>query len=80
MKTHTNKILPFALALAALALNLSVLQPVQAQSFTLDTPLLTARWGHAATLLPNGLVLVAGGRIANNYATSQWANTNNCEV
>jgi hypothetical protein len=53
MKTHTNKILPFALALAALALNLSVLQPVQAQSFTLDTPLLTARWLHTATVLTN---------------------------
>jgi uncharacterized repeat protein (TIGR03803 family) len=80
MKTQTNKILPSALALAALALNLSVLHPAQAQSFTLDTPLLTARWNHTATLLPNGLVLIAGGRIANDYATSQWADTNDCEL
>jgi uncharacterized repeat protein (TIGR03803 family) len=80
VKTQTNKILPFALALTALALSLSVLQPVQAQTFTTNSPLLTARWGHAATLLPNGLVLIAGGRIANDYATSQWANTNNCEL
>lgn len=66
--------------MTALALSLSVLQPLQAQTFTLDTPLLTARWGHAATLLTNGLVLIAGGRIANNDTTSQWANTNNCEL
>src|ERR1017187_604556 len=80
MKTQTNRILPFTLALAGLVLNSSVLPPAQAQTFTLDNPLLTARWGHAATLLPNGLVLIAGGRIANDYATSQWANTNNCEL
>ena len=66
--------------MTALALNLLVQEPAQAQSFSLDTPLLTARWGQAATLLTNGLVLIAGGRIANNYVTSQWANTNNCEL
>jgi uncharacterized repeat protein (TIGR03803 family) len=76
VKTQINKILPLVLALTVLALHL----PAQAQTFTLDNPLLTARWGHAATLLTNGLVLVAGGRIANDYVTSQWANTNNCEL
>ena len=80
MKTQTNRILPFTLALAGLVLNSSVLPPAQAQTFTLDSPLQTARWLHTAALLPNGLVLVAGGRIANDYATSQWANTNNCEL
>lgn len=80
MQTQTRKIPPFTLTLTVLALYLSVLPPAQAQTFTLDTPLLTARWGHAATLLTNGLVLIAGGRIANDYVNSVWANTNNCEL
>jgi hypothetical protein len=53
MKTQTNRIFPFTLVLAGLALNPSVLQPAQAQSFTFDTPLLTARWLHMATVLTN---------------------------
>src|SRR5208282_6119630 len=80
MKVQTNKVQPPALALVFLAFHLTVLQGAQAQSFTLDTPLLTARWGHASTWLTNGLVLIAGGRIANDYTTSQFANTNNCEL
>ena len=80
MKIKTNNILPVALALAVLALNLSGLQPARAQTFTLDNPLLTARWNHTATLLTNGLVLIAGGRTANDYNTSQFANTNDCEL
>src|ERR1019366_140213 len=75
---HMHKHIIFILA--ALVLSLPVLQPAQAQTFTLDTPLLTARWGHAATLLPSGLVLIAGGRTANDFATRQWANTNNGEL
>jgi hypothetical protein len=54
--------------------------PVQAQTFTLDTPLLTARWGQAATLLTNGLLLIAGGRIANDYVNNVFGNTNDCEL
>lgn len=53
---------------------------VGAQTFTVDYPLLAARWLHSANLLPNGLVLVSGGRIANDYSTSNWANTNCCEL
>ena len=53
MKTQTNRILPFTLVLAGLVLNPSVLQPALAQSFTFNTPLLTARWLHTATVLTN---------------------------
>jgi N-acetylneuraminic acid mutarotase len=66
--------------LSVLLVCLMPAETARAQAFTLDTPLLTARWGHAATLLTNGLLLIAGGRIANDYTTSQFANTNNCEL
>lgn len=50
-----------ALAVAALMLNLSVIQQTKADSFLTNSPLATARAEHTATLLPNGKVLVAGG-------------------
>ena len=76
MKTMTNKYVSFTAASAAMLLNLAA----QAQTFTLDYPMQAARWDHTATLLPNGQVLIAGGKIANNFATSDWANTNSCEL
>ena len=80
MKIKTIKILPFALALTALTLNLLELQPVQAQTFTPDNPMLVARWSHTATLLTNGLVLIAGGTTANEYPDNPFRATNSSEL
>ena len=62
MKTAMRKILSLASALAALALNLSPVHDAMAASWVTNSPLTTARANHTATLLPNGKVLVAGGR------------------
>jgi FG-GAP-like repeat/Kelch motif/Galactose oxidase, central domain len=52
-------------------------------TWSLTGPLATARYGHTATLLPNGKVLVAGGINTNNLASAElydpttgtWTNT-----
>jgi hypothetical protein len=61
MKLHPRNTFQFALALTALALNLSVIPPAQAAGWVATSPMATARADHTATLLPNGKVLVAGG-------------------
>jgi len=72
MKTN-HHLSPLALALAALAAILSPAQPAQAVGWTNPGSLSTARYGHTATLLPNGKVLVAAGR-CSGY------NTNSAEL
>ena len=79
MKTHPRNLVPLALAMAALVLNLSVIQPAQAASFTETSPLKGKPSSLTATLLPNGKVLVAGvaGNGAQIYdpATGRWTAT-----
>lgn len=77
---NLNHLIRSICVLSALLVCLMSVAPVQAQTFTLDTPLLTARWGQAATLLTNGLLLIAGGRIANDYVNNVFGNTNDCEL
>src|ERR1035437_10963690 len=61
----TNHQTHLALALAALALSLSTIQPAQAAAWTTNSPMIKARYGHTVTLLPNGKLLAAGGYSTN---------------
>ncbi len=81
MKTHPKSYL--ALALATLALNLSVIQPAQAASWVTNSPMTTQRANHTVTVLPNGKLLVVGG-VNGTYlssaelydpATGRWTTT-----
>jgi len=84
MKTYPGNVVRLALALAALVVNLSIIQPAKALVFTSTGSLNTARWDHTTTLLNNGKVLVVGGsgiggvlRDAELYdpATGTWTPT-----
>ena len=67
MKTNHHT-LTFALALAALALDVFPVQPARAASWGTNGPLTTARYAHTAVLLPNGKVLAVGG-VESNWTT-----------
>ena len=96
-RNHTKRLLGLTLTLAALmTVTILVSGPVALAQVT--TPswsntgnLNTARWGHTATLLPNGKVLVAGGinwsdvtvtNTAELYdpATGKWSLTGSLNV
>src|ERR1035437_7928354 len=90
MKIHLKKLVPIVLMLGTLFLNLSFVQPLRAASWTTNGPLHTARYGHTATLLPNGMVIVVGGRDSNSVSlasaelydqsTGTWTNTGSLNV
>src|SRR2546428_6497000 len=61
MKTHQRRIVRSALALGVLTLNSYFTQKAEAASWTTNSPMTVARDGHTGTLLPTGMVLVAGG-------------------
>jgi uncharacterized delta-60 repeat protein len=74
MKTkHNNR--PLTLVLAALALSLSGIQPAQAAAWTTNSPMITARYGHTVTLLPNGKLLAAGGCSTNFIPSLNYLST-----
>jgi N-acetylneuraminic acid mutarotase len=84
LKPRRGNTVSLALALATLALNLSVVHEAQAASWVANSPLITARYDHTATLLTNGQVLVAGGNGSSGYlssaelynpASGTWTNT-----
>jgi N-acetylneuraminic acid mutarotase len=71
MKSQNRKIL--LPALLALTLNLLVAGRVQAGAFFTTGEMTTPRSGQTATLLTNGLVLIAGGRDVSTFQTMAGA-------
>src|SRR5437660_10361903 len=63
MKTSQGRFVQFTPMLVA-ALSPLLTQPAEAASWVTNGPMVTVHFDHTATLLPDGRVLVAGGRDA----------------
>src|ERR1017187_5594575 len=75
MKANHSKTLRLALALASSALSLSSVQRAEAAAWTTNSPMITARYGHTVTLLPNGKLLAAGGCSTNFIPSLNYLST-----
>lgn len=78
MNIHLKSLARWAGVVLLLWLQPALTCQLRAQTWATNSPLNVARWSHTATLLTNGLVLIAGGTIHNSAGI--WANTNACEL
>ncbi len=81
---YPAKMVALGMSLAVLALGSLVPKTADAASWVTNSPLSVGRYGHSATLLTNGQVLVVGGATSTEYTasaelfdptTSRWTNT-----
>ena len=81
---YPARMVALGMGLAVLALGSLVLQTADAASWVTNSPLSAGRYGHSATLLTNGQVVVVGGVMSTgdtasaelfDPTTSRWTNT-----